>query len=224
MAKKLTEEKCSQIMEVGIAEFAARGYDGANTNTIARKAGISVGVLFKYYGDKEGFFLACLQRSLDILTQVLEQVEQAEGKPLEKAEALFRTLIAFSRQHGDYIRMYHMITAISNPALSRKLAGEIEGVSARVYGAYMAQMQAAGEVRRDIPPAAAAFFFDNMLMMLQFTYSCDYYKERLYLYTGVPADDEAADEAMIRQMRLLAEGALGAGSERGELHGVCAGV
>ena len=208
MARKLSEEKQNEIMEVGIREFADCGYDGANTNVIARKAGISVGALFKYYADKETFFLACLRRSLDILENVLQEVEQADGKSFDKAESLFRTLIKFSREHGDYIRMYHMITAGSNKALTEKLAAEIEGVSARVYRAYIARAQEQGEIRSDIPPEKAAFFFDNMLMMLQFTYSCDYYKQRLAMYTGLDADDESADEMMIKQLLLFTDGAL----------------
>ena len=208
MAKKLSEEKQNEIMEVGIREFADRGYEGANTNVIAQKAGISVGVLFKYYKDKETFFLACLRRSLDILESVLEQVENADDKTFDKAESLFRTVISFSREHGDYIRMYHMITTGSNKELTEKLADEIEGVSAKVYRAYIARAQETGEIRSDISPEKAAFFFDNLLMMLQFTYSCDYYKRRLHMYTGLDADDKSADEMMVKQLLLFTDGAL----------------
>lgn len=35
-----------------------------------------------------------------------------------------------------------------------------------------------------------AFFFDNLLMMMQFSYSCDYYKDRMRLFCGDLADDE----------------------------------
>ncbi len=208
MAKKLTEEKINEIMETGIRVFADCGYEGANTNVIAHKAGISVGVLFKYFGDKESFFLSCLKRSTDILEQVLSQVESDEGNTFSKAESLFRAVISFSREHGDYIRMYHMITAGSNKALTERLAAEIEGVSSQVYGAYIARAQAVGDIRADIAPEKAAFFFDNLLMMLQFTYSCDYYKMRLKTYTGLDADDEAADEAMIKQLLMFVDGAL----------------
>ena len=209
MAKKLTEDKLNEIMETGIREFADRGYEAANTNTIAHKAGISVGVLFKYYGDKEGFFLACLRRSLDILERVLKTVGESEGKSLDRAESLFRAVIKFSREHGDHIRMYHMITSGSNKKLTEKLASEIEGVSAKVYSGYIASAQARGEMRGDISAEKAAFFFDNLLMMLQFTYSCDYYKQRLRMYTGIDADDEAADEAMIQSLLMFVDGALG---------------
>ena len=209
MAKKLTEDKLNEIMETGIREFADRGYEAANTNTIAHKAGISVGVLFKYFKDKEGFFLACLRRSLDILERVLKTVGESEGKSLDRAESLFRAVIKFSREHGDHIRMYHMITGGMGRELTGRLASEIEGMSAQVYRSYIAAAQAEGHIRDDIPPETAAFFFDNLLMMLQFTYSCDYYKQRLTMYTGISADDEACDEAMIKSLLLFVDGALG---------------
>jgi len=195
-------------METGIREFADCGYEGANTNVIAKKAGISVGVLFKYYKDKEGFFLACLDRSLDILRSVLGQVQSADCAAIDKAESLFRTLIAFSRKHGDYIRMYHMITAGSNKSLTERLAEEIESLSAGVYRDFIADAQAKGQLRSDLKPEIAAFFFDNLLMMLQFTYSCDYYQKRFQMYTGLEAGDEGADELIIKQLLSFTSAAL----------------
>lgn len=208
MPRKLTEEKQNELIEAGIREFARCGYEGANTNAIARAAGVSAGVLFKYYRDKEGFFLACLQRSVDILEETLRRVDGIEGSPSEKAEALFRELIRFSREHGHCIRMYQMITAERSAELAARLSAEIEGVSARVYTATIRRAQEQGELRRDVDPRYAAFFFDDLLMMLQFSYSCSYYRQRLLTYTGVPADDESADDEMIRQLLKFMDGAL----------------
>lgn len=215
MARKLTEEKHNEMIEAGIREFARCGYEGANTNEIARMAGVSAGVLFKYYGDKETFFLACLQRSVDTLEETLRQVENADGDALSKAESLIRALIRFSREHGHCIRMYQMITAERSAELAARLSAEIEGVSARVYNAYFAKAQAEGEMRRDIDAKYAAFFFDNLLMMLQFTYSCSYYRQRLLTYTGIDADDERADDEMIRQLLKFIDGAMSTHNEKG---------
>ena len=38
-------------------------------------------------------------------------------------------------------------------------------------------------------PGLFAFFFDNLLMMLQFTYCCDYYRERFRIYCGAEPED-----------------------------------
>ena len=61
MLKKLSDEKINTILETGIAEFAQNGPDRANINVIARKSGVSVGVIYKYYTNKDDFFEACLR-------------------------------------------------------------------------------------------------------------------------------------------------------------------
>ncbi len=41
-----------------------------------------------------------------------------------------------------------------------------------------------GDIRQDIDPAMFAFFFDSLLMMMQFSYSCEYYMERYKIFCG----------------------------------------
>ena len=188
MLKKLTEEKREEILEAGIEAFAESGLHGAGMADIARRAGISVGVLYKYYVNKEDFFHACLRHSLASLEDVLRQVTGREDKLLGYAGQIFRALQDFSRDHGSHIRMYHQITTASGET-ARRLAEEIEGVTARLYTDYIARAQARGELRGDMDPRLFAFFFDNLLMMLQFSYCCDYYRARFALYCGGAVPD-----------------------------------
>ena len=181
MGKKLTCEQQEQILEAGIAAFAEGGLHGAGMAAIAREAGISVGVLYKYYADKEDFFRACLRHSLSALEHVLGEVTGREDKLLHYAAQIIRALQAFARDHGSHIRMYHQITTANGPH-ARQLAEEIEGVTARLYTDFIARAQARGDLRRDMDPRLFAFFFDNLLMMLQFSYCCDYYRARFALY------------------------------------------
>ena len=113
MLKKLTEEKREEILEAGIEAFAESGLHGAGMADIARRAGISVGVLYKYYVNKEDFFHACLRHSLASLEDVLRQVTGREDKLLGYAGQIIRALQDFSRDHGSHIRMYHQITTAS---------------------------------------------------------------------------------------------------------------
>ncbi len=67
---------------------------------------------------------------------------------------------------------------------AKELAQEIEGVSAKVYCDLIAKSQKMGKIDKNADSNLFAFFFDSILMMIQFSYSCDYYKERLKLYCG----------------------------------------
>lgn len=198
MQKKLTEEKQAEILRCGISEFAARGVEGTAMQTVADKAGISVGVLYKYYEDKNAFFMACLRESLGELESFLKSLIAAPDKPLNYARGMIRELLRYSRDHGDSIRLYHRITQGNDTALVQ----EIEGFTSRMYSDFIARAQAQGTVRQDMDPGLFAFFFDNLLMMLQFSYACPYYQERFRLYGGGAAleNDEYVTEQLLKFM------------------------
>lgn len=204
MLKKLAEEQLERLLEAGVEEFALRGLAGANMRTIAEQAGVSVGALYKYYGDKEGFFRVCLDRSLEALDAVLTEVIGREAGFREYARRIIRALLRFSREHAGYVRLYCTLAA-SGGEESKRLAVEIEGVTARLYAGTIAAGQAAGDLRRDMDPAMLAFFFDNLLMMLQFTGCCDYYRERFRLYCGGTPEEQ--EERLERELLKFLESA-----------------
>ena len=189
MLKKLSEEQLEWLLEAGVEEFARHGPAGANMRAIADRAGISVGVLYKYYADKGVFFRACLDRSLEALDRTLAEVTSEEAGFREYARRIIRALLRFSREHAGYVRLYCVLAA-SGGEEARRLAGEIEGVTSRLYAGTIAAGQAAGDLRRDIDPAMLAFFFDNLLMMVQFAGCCDYYRERFRLYCGGTPEEQ----------------------------------
>jgi TetR/AcrR family transcriptional regulator len=199
MYQKLSAEKMDEILETGIAEFARCGRNRANINEIARKSGISVGALYKYYGSKDDFFLACLRHSLDVLRDALTGAMTGKKKILDRAESLIRAAQKSAREHATYNVLYNEITAEKDPEFARVLAGEIEGLTAGLYTDFIAGAQADGDIRGDVDPKLFAFFFDNLLMMMQFSYSCDYYRERFKLYCGgdiLQQDDRVAEELL----------------------------
>lgn len=192
MLKKLTEEQKSVILETGIAEFAEKGLNQANINVIAKKAGISVGVLYKYYKDKDAFFLACLRRSLDFLEAIIADFMNGEEKMLARVAKMIRALQYYSRLHPNYVNMYNEITSGSSKKYAPMLARQIEGVSAKVYTEFITKAKENGDIRSDINPKMFAFFFDNLLMMMHFSYCSEYYRERFKIYCGEDVFDNDA--------------------------------
>jgi len=197
MLKKLSEDKINEILETGISEFAEHGPDKSNINVIAQKAGVSVGVLYKYYLNKDGFFEACLRHALKTLECVIGEVLVSDVKILVRAEQLIRALQTSVKSHPAYHMLYQQITVGSSKRYAPALAEQIEGISAKAYTAFIQQAQSQGEIRRDADPHLFAFFFDSLLTMLQFSYCCDYYKERFRIYCG--------EETVSRDEKVVAE-------------------
>jgi AcrR family transcriptional regulator len=62
--RKSAEERREEILEAAMAEFAARGLDGASTEAIARAVGISQPYVFRLFGTKKELFIATVDRCL----------------------------------------------------------------------------------------------------------------------------------------------------------------
>ena len=116
MYRKLDEAALGAILEAGIAEFARCGFQPASVAAVAKSAGVSVGVIYKYFGDKDAFFLACVRHSLDLLDATLREAA-AGGGPLEaRIQRLILALIRQSRSHASYNAMYNEKDADSQKA------------------------------------------------------------------------------------------------------------
>lgn len=204
MLKKLSGEKLEELLEAGVEEFARRGLAGANMRDIADRAGISVGALYKYYDSKDSFFQACLSRSLQALDAVLSEVVREEAGWKEYARRIIRALLRFSRERGGYVRLYATLAASGGEEAAR-LAREIESMTAGLYTRYITAGQSDGSLRTDMDPGMFAFFFDSLLMMVQFAGCCGYYRERFQLYCGSPLEEQ--EERLERELLKFLESA-----------------
>lgn len=181
---RIPEEKRSRLLEIATAEFANKGFDNANINDIAKIAGVSVGSLYKYFDSKENFFLTCIRFGQDTLESVLTDALESKDDILIKAEKIVRLIQNHSRQNSDLIRLYNEITSESNSTLVKKLSRDLEVISAKAYTALIQKAKEEGDIREDIDPKLYAFFTDSLFMMLQFSYTCEYYQERFKIYAG----------------------------------------
>ena len=203
MYKKLEQSMITSILETGIDEFAERGLDRANINTIAKKAGVSVGVIYKYFGDKDKFFLECLKHSLSCLDSVLQEAAECETDVLSGIRGVVRALIEHAREHPNHNAMYNEISSGRCKRYAGELAREIESRTAEVYARLLENARLAGRTDPEMDSRMFAFFIDNLFMMLQFSYSCDYYRERARIFCGEDALDntEKMTEEFMRFVR-----------------------
>ena len=157
---------------------------GASLSVIARNAGISVGVIYKYYSDKNALFLACVHYGLETLSDVLNDVISHEDDIELCVKNIVHAVIQTSIDGSEINRMYNTISSMEANIFAKELAQKIEGISSKVYTELIAKAQKLGKIDKTADSRLFAFYFDSLLMMIQFSYSCDYYKERLKLYCG----------------------------------------
>ena len=193
-------EKREKILAVAVNEFAYNGFENANINTIAKKAEVSVGSLYKYFDTKTELFLTSVDYALKNLDIIMETIVESDEDVMVKLEKLVRVAIEFSRTNKVLIKLYNEVTSESKAELVKEIAEQVESITSQAYKKAIIEGQVAGEIRTDIDPGMAAFFVDNLLMNIQFSYACDYYSERYKIYAGedIFLKDEFVVENILR--------------------------
>ncbi|MBQ1690748.1 MAG: TetR/AcrR family transcriptional regulator [Firmicutes bacterium] len=201
MLKKLTEEQRDMILTCAIEEFGEQGYGRAKITSIARSAGLSAGVIYKYYEDKEALFNACLEHCMDYLEDVYTRLGSTTIGLEDGLERLVELAVIASREHPEYFRLYHQITLTQNSEEAVKLSSRIEGSSSKLYVSFLEDGVRAGLVREDMDPKFFALLFDDILMMINFSLSSKYYEERMRLYLGHDPSDNELKEQILKFVR-----------------------
>ena len=194
---KIPKEKRDRILNVAIKEFADNGFENTSIQQIAKKAGISVGSIYKYFENKETMFSMVVHEGMSSLEELLMSLADSSEDILVKAETIIRALLKYSRKNPELIKLYCQLTTSDNSEFLNGISQRIEAVSASIYTVTISKAQETGDVRDDINPAFFAFLLDNIFMMLQFATACDYYKQRFFIYTGKQATE--SDDLIVQQ-------------------------
>jgi AcrR family transcriptional regulator len=99
--RKLPQQDRSRLTVEAILEatthiLTQEGYDKANTNRIAERAGISIGSLYQYFPNKESLMAALMEQHSNEIAQLMEsKLKDLSDAPLEIAiPALIKAVIA----------------------------------------------------------------------------------------------------------------------------------
>jgi AcrR family transcriptional regulator len=92
-------QRHQQILDAAFEEFAARGYEAARLDDVARRAGIGKGTIYLYFKNKEGLFRAVLR---DLISRSVEDFGVFAQNFSGSAEDLIRELL--SRQYAHVVQ------------------------------------------------------------------------------------------------------------------------
>ena len=81
-------DRPTQILDAAVACFAKRGFHQASMHDISAEAGISVGLIYRYFQNKEAVIAAMAERHKKQIHEILERARQAPNLR-ESLETLF---------------------------------------------------------------------------------------------------------------------------------------
>jgi AcrR family transcriptional regulator len=83
-----TLDRRTQILDAALVCFAQRGFHQTSMHDISAEAGISVGLIYRYFANKEAVISAMADRHKNEIQEVLERARQAPSL-LESLDILF---------------------------------------------------------------------------------------------------------------------------------------
>ncbi|HVR51365.1 MAG TPA: TetR/AcrR family transcriptional regulator [Pseudorhodoferax sp.] len=134
------ERTMANILDVALTEFAEKGLDGARIDEIAAATQTSKRMIYYYFGNKEGLYLAVLEASYRAMRETEAELH-LDDLPPEAAlrrlveytfdhhlasEPYIRVVMAENMQRGHYMAQSQSIEQLNVPAISA-----IEGLYAR---------------------------------------------------------------------------------------------
>ncbi len=95
----------ASLLAAALEEFCANGFDGARTATIARRAGFNIRMIYHYFGNKEGLYIAALERVYEQLRSEEEKLDLLHLDAVEGMTALVRFTFDHMLEHQEFIHM-----------------------------------------------------------------------------------------------------------------------
>jgi AcrR family transcriptional regulator len=168
--KRRSEASREKLLAAAEAVFAENGFDGARIDVIAEHAGLNKTLIFRYFGDKVGLYMAVIRRAdrdsaalqERLLRPFLDETLVADGR---KVRALFiealRSVFEFLREHPLLMRILVWEHAEGWQTLAQSFSlPDLEDL-VRIRNA-LAEIQRAGWLRTDIDPLLLLIIIEQL--------------------------------------------------------------
>jgi AcrR family transcriptional regulator len=145
-------ERREQLLDVGRALFAEKGFDATSTEEIAARAGVSKPVVYEHFGGKEGVYAVVVDREMSDLLDRLTRALSA-GHPRELVERAALALLTYIEEEADGFRVLTRDSPVAGStsgtfsSLLNDIASQVEHILAREFEA--------GEMQADLAPLYA---------------------------------------------------------------------
>jgi AcrR family transcriptional regulator len=180
----------TRIFDAAVAEFAAKGFDGARIDKIAERSGVNKRMIYIYWGDKEDLYREILRRKVMAMHEIFTADWSTAGE----------NLVRYFNGTGREIELLRFVQWEALGDLRPPLTAEQERREAfGLNTAALQQDQERGKLSADIPA--------DYLMLLFMALACYpmAFPQNTRLVTGRSWDDPEFQAGWSDTLRLLAD-------------------
>jgi AcrR family transcriptional regulator len=146
-------ERRAQLIEVGRAVFAKRGYEGTSMEEIADRAKVSKPIVYEHFGGKEGLYAVIVDREIDyVVRRIVEAI--ANGSARERVESASLAFLTYVKDQPDGFAVLSQDSPLS--ATRGRLSSLLNDLAERVGDIFASSFKQAGYDPKSAPIYAHA--------------------------------------------------------------------
>jgi len=155
-------QRREQLLDVGRALFAAKGFEGTTVEEIAARAGVSKPVVYEHFGGKEGLYAVVVDREIRVLLDAVTTALTSVGDPRVLLERAALGLLDYIESSTDGFRI--LVRDSTVPQTTGTFASLISDVASQVE-----YLLAAEFTRRRLDPRSAPMYAQALVGMVALT-------------------------------------------------------
>jgi AcrR family transcriptional regulator len=114
--QQIRDESRRNILDEAAKVFAAKGVANTKISDLAEAAGISQGLLYRYFIDKDDVFIALLERAVNGINDIAQTCIGHTGTSLQKLHWLTEQILQGMSQEPVYLPLISQAMALSGKA------------------------------------------------------------------------------------------------------------
>nr|WP_231948796.1 TetR/AcrR family transcriptional regulator [Jiangella alkaliphila] len=143
------KQRREQLLDVGRALFAERGYDGTSIEEISARAGVSKPVVYEHFGGKEGLYAVVVDREMELLLDRITTALASDAHPRVILERAALALLDYIETSTDGFRILVRDSPVAHS--TGGFASLISDAASQVEHLLAAQFKARGFATKHAP-------------------------------------------------------------------------
>lgn len=158
----------AEILHAAMEEFGSRDYDQVTMESICKNHGISKGMMYHYYSNKDELFLLCVQEMFLALKAQAEQNTAPPGTAdiLTDIQSFFLSREYFLQSHPKYQRIFENAMLHPPEHLQQQIQALREPLR-RLNWAFLEQLTSAMPLRPGVEREQVTHYLENMELVFR---------------------------------------------------------
>jgi AcrR family transcriptional regulator len=156
--QRIREAQRAKILDAAMQVFARKGL-GATMADVAAAAGVSQGLAYRYFANKEAIYHALIEQSVQLGNTASQYIEEIPGTPGERLNFLLSRVLESRRYNTVIFQLfYHVVSDETTPDTLREQVSKRGQFIQDVLRHLIVEGQATGEVAEGDPDQLVTAF------------------------------------------------------------------